>query len=311
MLISSADAEDGRNQHRGIDPSNWLASNIVSWLLPDFQQEVSENTSGSSSDSTFVTSASQPSSTSWANRMLPDFTLEFQQFFFGLNYGVLLLPSHAQFEHSDSVFAPVQTNAASFMHPEAPPSSVGVMSSLNRPAGSHASAAASTSTHHHPHHQQPQQPQISTKTWLFNLLRGHTSPAFAYHPLGSNTYTESSPFSPVESTVRTPVRRAGNVVWFAEVGVPLPISWLVLQLVFENVVQLLSASVIITVGFYLAYKFAPAFYIDARHAAAEAVAGSASMHHSNPNAHTFQQPHPPSHTESFVQPASLSPSTHE
>jgi hypothetical protein len=132
-------------------------------------------------DESQSTDCQQPtqSSPNGTLREAPDFTLRFRQFFFGLNYGVVLLPPQASYTFAESVFAPIEFPASTMVHPEAP---------------------------------------------------APTNQRSAGPPVMSHVHEDTSrPYSPVTTTVRTRMRRHGNVVWFAEAGVPLPIAWLVLQ----------------------------------------------------------------------------------
>lgn len=148
---------------------------------------------------------SLPRSSLPAARQSPDYALHFKQFFFGLNYGVVLLPTSVGFVFNSTLFAPLRMERGSLLHPEAPSPAW----QRPEPAPAHAASAA----------------EVGTR-----------------------------PYAPVLSTVRSPIRRHGNVAWYSECGIPLPFSWLVLQLAFGNFAQLVGATAVAVACICLLYS---------------------------------------------------------
>ena len=53
------------------------------------------------------------------------------------------------------------------------------------------------------------------------------------------------------------MRRLGKLAWYAEVGVPMPIAWLVLQLVFDNASQIVGALAVGCLGVWALWRYQP------------------------------------------------------
>ncbi len=157
--------------------------------------------------------ASMPASSA---SKLPDFLLDFNLFFFGFNYGVVLLPPSPTFAYADSAFAPLLRSPASLQHPEAPMSTAASTRGANGANGSGSGSGLAAS-------------HLSASPSSSSSAPPRQSPSPSATSSASTDAHASKPYAPVLSSVRTPMRRLGNIVWYAEVGVPLPISWLILQ----------------------------------------------------------------------------------
>ena len=190
------------------------------------QQSSSLSPSSSSSSTAAEKDAPIPASSASASN-LPDFLLDFNLFFFGFNYGVVLLPPSPSFAYADSAFAPLLRSPASLQHPEAPMSTAATRgsTSASRSSGVGAGAGLAASAASAPHDSSSSSSSSSAPP-----QQQQQSPPSPSSTVSASTDGQASkPYAPVLSSVRTPMRRLGNIVWYAEVGVPLPISWLILQ----------------------------------------------------------------------------------
>jgi hypothetical protein len=131
------------------------------------------------------------------------------------NYGVVLLPPTAQFVYPSVALTPAKASREQLSHPEAP-------TPASNPTPPGGAAAASPSGH------------------VNHMVNKKKKPSL---------------HGPIDSSVRSPMRRQGNVVWLAEVGVPMPLWWLCLQLAFDNISHISFSLIGITIGVLAFYSY--------------------------------------------------------